>query len=61
MEKDVNVIIDVEPNEAKLLVELVERLVNDWYIAREERRKHLADIMALAAGKKGGSGGTQAR
>jgi hypothetical protein len=39
----------------------VERLINDWYIAREERRKHLADIMALAAGKKGGSGGTQAR
>ena len=52
MEKDISVIVDVEPEEAKLLVGLVERLIKDWYIARNEREKHLAELKTLGAQKK---------
>lgn len=30
MEKDINIIIDVEPGEAQLLIGLIEQLVDDW-------------------------------
>lgn len=49
MEKDVNVIVDVEPAEAELLIELIETLLEDWYVERHRRRernaaaRHLAD------------------
>ncbi len=53
MEKtDVNVIVDVEPREAQLLIELIESLFDDWYVDRENRRKRHADLKAAAAGKK---------
>lgn len=52
MEKDVNVIIDVDPNEAQLLVELIEILLKDWYVAREQKRLHLEAIAKLAAEKE---------
>jgi hypothetical protein len=34
MEADVNVIVDVEAGEAKLLIGLIETLVDEWYVAR---------------------------
>ena len=40
MEKDVNEIIDIEPEEAKLLIKLIENLIQDWYIARHKREEH---------------------
>jgi hypothetical protein len=49
MEKDINVIVDVEPNEAQLLITLIEILFKDWYIARNEREKQLEAIVAIAA------------
>lgn len=52
MEKDVNVIVDVDPNEAELLIGLIETLLNEWYVAREERKKQLQDIKDMAAQKK---------
>ena len=52
MEKDVNVIIDVAPNEAQLMVELIEILLKDWYVAREQKRLHLEAIAKLAAQKE---------
>jgi hypothetical protein len=52
MEKDINVIVDVDPNEAKLLVGLVETLIREWYIAREERKKRIGEIIAAASTKK---------
>ncbi len=52
MEKDINEIIDVEPEEAQLLIELIETLIKDWYIARYKRQQHLAKIIAAAEGKK---------
>jgi hypothetical protein len=52
MEKDINIIVDVEPEEAQLLIGLIEILLKDWYIARHERDQHLQGIVALAQAKK---------
>ena len=48
MEKDINLIIDVEPSEAKLLIDLIETLINDWYIVRQKRQESMAEIIAAA-------------
>ena len=53
MEADINVIIDVDPDEAQKLIELTELLFDEWYVARERRRQRLADLGVIAAGKKG--------
>lgn len=52
MEKDINFIIDVDPGEAELLIGLVETLLRDWYIQREERKVRMGALVAAAAGKK---------
>jgi hypothetical protein len=52
MEKDINVIVDVEPNEAQLLIGLIELLIKDWYISREERKLRLVQIQTLAKEKQ---------
>ena len=51
MEKDINLIIDVDPNEAQLLIGLIEILIKDWYINRYEKQQHLENIISVA-GKK---------
>jgi hypothetical protein len=52
MEKDINLVIDVEPDEAGLLIGLIETLITEWYIARHEREQRMARIIATAADKK---------
>jgi len=52
MEKDINVIVDVEPDEAKLLIGLIEQLIEDWYIVRESRRKRSEELKKLVATKE---------
>lgn len=52
MEKDINVIVDVDPEEAALLIGLVETLLKEWYVAREERKVRMAAVIAAAASKK---------
>jgi len=51
MEKDINVIVDVEPNEAELLIGLIEFLIKDWYVARENKKQHLTALIGVAAQK----------
>ncbi|MFN4208531.1 MAG: DUF4145 domain-containing protein [Agrobacterium albertimagni] len=46
MEKDINVIVDVEPDEAALMLGLVENLLEDWYISRQKRQERLARVTA---------------
>lgn len=53
MEKDINLIIDVDPEEAKLLIGLIEQLIEDWYINRHEKEKRLSKIKAMADEKNG--------
>jgi hypothetical protein len=47
MEKDVDLIVDVEPHEAEKLIGLIELLLKEWYVAKHEREeafKELAEI-----------------
>lgn len=52
MEKDVNLIIDVDPEEARLLTDLSETLFRDWYVAREERKNSMSKLIATVVQKK---------
>lgn len=51
MEKDINLIIDVETEEAALLIGLIEMLINDWYVVKHEREQQMAKIIAAAGVK----------
>jgi hypothetical protein len=51
MEKDINIIIDVEPHEAELLLQLIELLVDEWYIAKHERQLKLQKIIDVSNSK----------
>lgn len=45
MEKDTNVIVDIDPNEANSLIQLIELLMKEWYINREERKNLFSSII----------------
>ena len=47
MEKDVNVIISIDPDEAQILIELIETLFEDWYMAQEQRKIRFAKVKTL--------------
>lgn len=47
MEKDVNLIINIEPHEAQTLIELIEMLFEEWYVSREERGRRLAKLQMI--------------
>lgn len=51
MEADINVIVDVDPNEAQTLINLLELLFEEWYVARETRRQRLEAIGVVATAK----------
>lgn len=40
-------LLDTEPPEAKLLIGLIETLIQDWYVIREERRKRLHEMKQI--------------
>ena len=52
MEKDIGVIIDVDPGEADLLVRLIEVLLEEWYVRRHERAMHMQKIIDVAQEKQ---------
>lgn len=52
MEKDINTIVDVDPQEAKLLVKLLEELITEWYVRREEKKQLLARVTEVAKEKR---------
>ncbi len=47
METEGAEIQDTEPGEAKLLIGLIETLIEDWYVTREERRKRLEGLRKI--------------
>jgi len=47
MEKDVNFVVDVEPEEASLLIELIETLFKDWYVESHQRKERSDRVKAL--------------
>jgi len=52
MQKEIDLIIEVEPGEAQALIGLIEMLFSEWYVAKHQRQEKLAAIAAIAAGKK---------
>ncbi|WP_426943856.1 DUF4145 domain-containing protein [Pseudomonas oryzihabitans] len=52
MEKDINLIVEVDEDEAALLIELIETLFEEWYIQRHQREERMAKIKAIAAMKE---------
>ena len=52
MEKDINIIVDVGPDEAQLLIGLIEQLVDEWYITREDRKNRAQKLKDLVISKK---------
>jgi hypothetical protein len=52
MQKDIDVIVDVDPDEADLMIRLVEDLIEEWYIAREERQQRRVKLLAAADAKR---------
>lgn len=52
MESDVNVIVDIEPDEASKLIKLIEKLLNDWYVQRHDTEILYNDIIKIDEDKK---------
>jgi len=52
MEKDIDVIVEVDPGEAELLVKLVESLLDEWYVQTHHRNARMAAVVAAAKSKK---------
>jgi hypothetical protein len=51
MEKDVDLIIDVDPDEAEQLIGLIEMLFAEWYVNRFQREERLLRIQQIGADK----------
>jgi hypothetical protein len=52
MEKDIDLIVPVDPGEAQALIELIEMLFDEWYVARHRRQERLATISKIGAEKE---------
>lgn len=52
MEEDINLIIDVDPEEAQLLISLIEQLIDDWYVTREDRKKRTEALKKMVESKE---------
>jgi hypothetical protein len=51
MEADINTIVDVDPGEAQQLIGLIELLIDEWYVARENRKNRIAAVIAIGIAK----------
>ncbi len=51
MEADINLIVDVDPEEAQTLIQLAELLFDEWYVQREKRKLSINRIHAINAAK----------
>jgi hypothetical protein len=52
MEKDINLIIDVDPEEASILIQLIELLIIEWYVYKHERELKLKSIIDISQTKE---------
>lgn len=52
MEKDINLIVDIDPDEAQKLIKLIEHLLEQWYIDRHEQELLYADIIDIDKSKQ---------
>lgn len=52
MEKDVNLIVEIDPDEADKLKKLIELLLDKWYIARHEEEALCAEVAGISDSKQ---------
>lgn len=52
MEKDINLIVDIDPHEAERLIKLIEYLIEQWYIKRHETENLLNSIIEINVEKQ---------
>jgi hypothetical protein len=52
MEKNVDLIVDVDPDEAHQLIRLIELLIREWYIRKHERESAVDAVVKTAELKK---------
>lgn len=52
METDINLIVDIEPDEAQKLIKLIEHLLEQWYVNRHEQESLYNDIMNIDQAKQ---------
>jgi len=52
MGKNIDHIVPIDSGEAQILIDLIEMLFEDWYVARQRRQDRFASISALAEDKK---------
>jgi Domain of unknown function (DUF4145) len=52
MEKDINLIVSIEADEAQILIELIESLFDEWYVARKKREQRFASVKNISEQKK---------
>ena len=52
MEKDINLIVDIEPEEAAKLLKLIELLIKQWYVERHNQQQLYADIIGIDKDKQ---------
>lgn len=51
MEANVDVIVDVDAGEAQVMLDLIESLMQDWYVERHKRQQRFAATTQLAIHK----------
>lgn len=52
MEKDINLIVDIDPDEAQKLIKLIEHLLEQWYVNRHEQDLLYTDIIGIDKSKQ---------
>lgn len=52
MEKDINLIVDIDPDEAQKLIKLIEHLLEQWYVNRHEQELLYTDIIGIDKSKQ---------
>jgi hypothetical protein len=52
MEKDIDLIVDIDPGEAQMLLDLVETLFEEWYVARNDRQERFSKLGSLSLAKE---------
>lgn len=52
MEKDINCIVDIDPEEAEKLLKLIELLIDQWYIQRHDQEELYKDIIEIDQAKQ---------
>lgn len=48
MERDISIIIDIDPDEAQILIQLIETLIQKWYIDDPKHKQRIEDLTTKA-------------